>query len=595
MLSNLKALKVADLRRILADAGAPAPARATKADLVARITDNDAAQLIYQSRYNPQQEQQQEQQEQLPEPTLPTPAPPSPAQEPDKPLSPADAELEKRKARAARFGIPLVATPSDDKEKLQERAKRFGVEPPLDAEELERRRKRAERFGTAAPVRPFSSALLLSWSFPERRLISSLCVYPHSLALPLFMSSTTKYTDMGWPEEDALWKYSSLTEPLLTSELARLSFARSTSDTDSLSFQPCPNPASANQDRYVVQQWQLPDGLWSFRAVFDGHAGHATADYAVQVLPDQLRQNLQSVQSRHPDQISKFLVDSIIAFDDSIAQDFLRLVPDPQAIAKMTDDQLRSIIDDLEASPERVQSIKRCMHGSTALIALLDPPKHNLWVASLGDCQAALGRKDKEGKWSTSLLSAFHNGCDAAEVQRIRQEHPGEAECVHNHRVLGAIAVTRALGDHEFKLPPIFTERVFARTNPGFSFSATNLNDFLSRNHTPPYLSNRPDVRHVSLADRDQSQEIRLIMCSDGLLDLYSGQSEPSSKLDQLAEIWFNALDNRDKSLDAYNNLALALLRHALGGSDTEKVSRNITVEMQFRWMDDTTILVQRI
>lgn len=83
-------------------------------------------------------------------------------------------------------------------------------------------------------------------------------------------------------------------------------------------------------------------------------------------------------------------------------------------------------------------------------------------------------------------------------------------------------------------------------------------------------------------------------MCSDGLLDLYWDQSEPLA-LDQLPEVWLYALDNRNRSLDTYNNLALALLRHALGGGDTEKVSRNLTVEMAFRWMDDTTILIQRI
>ncbi len=84
------------------------------------------------------------------------------------------------------------------------------------------------------------------------------------------MSSTTKYTDMDLPEDDALWKYTSFTEPLLTSELARLSFATSIKDTDAVTFQPCPNPESVNQDRFVIQDWALSDGLWSFRAIFDG-------------------------------------------------------------------------------------------------------------------------------------------------------------------------------------------------------------------------------------------------------------------------------------------------------------------------------------
>ncbi|KAI6107335.1 hypothetical protein EV401DRAFT_2240881 [Pisolithus croceorrhizus] len=95
-----------------------------------------------------------------------------------------DDELEKRKARAARFGIPLVEPTRppqhqarqvsqtkqagqlpDDPERLRKRAERFGVSntpvqptkagskraapaEEVDAEELERRRKRAERFGT---------------------------------------------------------------------------------------------------------------------------------------------------------------------------------------------------------------------------------------------------------------------------------------------------------------------------------------------------------------------------------------------------------------------------------------------------------------
>ena len=40
-------------------------------------------------------------------------------------------------------------------------------------------------------------------------------------------------------------------------------------------------------------------------------------------------------------------------------------------------------------------------------------------------------------------------------------------------------------------------------------------------------------------------------------------------------------------------NLALALLRNCIGGEDRNLLSRNLTVEMEERWMDDITIVVQ--
>lgn len=109
MSPDLKSLKVADLKRILAAANLTAPARATKADLITRILDNQQAINTYHSLYDPPK-----QQDPLPNPTTPpSPPPPPPQQQPDKPLSPQEIELEKRKARAARFGIPLIDPPPD--------------------------------------------------------------------------------------------------------------------------------------------------------------------------------------------------------------------------------------------------------------------------------------------------------------------------------------------------------------------------------------------------------------------------------------------------------------------------------------------------
>lgn len=65
--------------------------------------------------------------------------------------------------------------------------------------------------------------------------------------------------------------YTRLTEPHLSSELARLSFATKLGDTDCVTFQPCPNPDERSQDRYVVKDLHAPTGTWAFRAVFDGY------------------------------------------------------------------------------------------------------------------------------------------------------------------------------------------------------------------------------------------------------------------------------------------------------------------------------------
>ncbi|KAF5321635.1 hypothetical protein D9619_001408 [Psilocybe cf. subviscida] len=218
--AKLKSLKVADLRTILTNAAVSFPAKATKADLIARIQASqearDAYTAIYDASVNvaPAQEDAQDipyQQESVTEASEPPPSPPkeqaidqtpvadaapaAPASSTQAGAAPAaeDPELEARRKRAARFGIPLVeakqpkkpvaktpkAPPAtkakvevDDKV-LAERAARFGikddeakaapatkqngkkrtaaqVEPPVDPEEEEKRRKRAERFGTKA-------------------------------------------------------------------------------------------------------------------------------------------------------------------------------------------------------------------------------------------------------------------------------------------------------------------------------------------------------------------------------------------------------------------------------------------------------------
>jgi pyruvate dehydrogenase phosphatase len=45
--------------------------------------------------------------------------------------------------------------------------------------------------------------------------------------------------------------------------------------------------------------------------------------------------------------------------------------------------------------------------------------------------------------WNFEVLTTSHNGANNCEVQRVRNEHPGEPGCVIDGRVLGAIAPFR--------------------------------------------------------------------------------------------------------------------------------------------------------
>ncbi|KAJ7084275.1 protein serine threonine phosphatase 2C [Mycena belliarum] len=390
-----------------------------------------------------------------------------------------------------------------------------------------------------------------------------------------------KFTADGAP-------YTVLPEAVLAAELARHANPQSFASTDVVSIQPCPIPDERTQDRYRVAEWDLPGGRWRFQAVCDGHAGHETVDHVVAILPGALEAALAAHLAKGPytpSDVSDVLRATIAGVDGKIAQDLLDLFPGGvDAIARLSDNDITSIINDGGVNSAKVL---RCMRGSTVLVSLISPTL-DVWVASLGDCQAVLGVKQASGEWDATVLSTNHNGTDASEVARIRGEHPGEDECVLSDRVLGAIAVTRAVGDFLFKLPAIYTTRIFMNSSPGFQF-ARKIADFLGRNLTPPYMSAQADVQHVHVQG---GSEAFLVLASDGLVDL-SGDTygndhrEPSI----CGKKWVEVLGRKERS----GNAALYLLRDAMGQAE-DPVSALLTVEgVDGRWMDDTTIVVTHL
>ncbi|OCH93119.1 protein serine/threonine phosphatase 2C [Obba rivulosa] len=408
--------------------------------------------------------------------------------------------------------------------------------------------------------------------------------------------------DRGGPER---WTYRVLNEPTLTQELSRLSCPKSwRTGVDAVTFQPCQSYHSRSQDRYAVEEWPMPGGTWVFTGVFDGHMNGDTSELAARKFPSHLRQALEprirtaGPRPPNPESISEIIAQAIIQFDDLIISRFLNVLPESYRanLHNVNPSHIRQLINDKARGGQCYMRTAQAMGGTTALITLTDPRRENLWVANLGDCQAVLGSRDSSGRWSASLINSLHNGSNPQEVRRIRSEHPGEPDCVRCERVAGFLAPTRALGDAWLKLPATYTYQVFHNIEADW-IARHDIRACVPRLLTPPYVSNQPDIFHRRLrppSGHGGAVDGFLILCSDGLQDMYDGLSEQ-----RMADEWVGVIgreiDANPRGSRGRVNLAMSLLRDALGGNDTRLVSRNLTVEMEERWVDDTTIVVQRL
>ncbi|KAI0305512.1 protein serine/threonine phosphatase 2C [Multifurca ochricompacta] len=398
---------------------------------------------------------------------------------------------------------------------------------------------------------------------------------------------------LGGPER---WTYRILQEPTLSTELHSLANPVSLGNVEAIDFQPSQLHEFRSQDRMCIENWQMPSGgTWTFTAIFDGHVGHATVEHAAQTLPSMVKHALESLlrsSKGHvcPAAVSGVLSDCIVRFDHSITADFIRLFPGGLAgLQGMTSSQIRYLFQDRSSASQNLAAATRCLQGSTVLLTLMDPAKHNLWIANLGDCQAVLGSRTHTGDWSPTFVTALHDGDNPSEVLRIRSQHPGERECMKDNRVVGFLGPTRSLGDTWLKLPSIFSQRVLL--NFPREWNVQRPETYIARVKSPPYVSNVPDVHHIPLSRGlpGQYRDRFLISCSDGLADLYSGRTRTD-----MIQRWLLVVGQSIEKRKRAGNLALSLLRDGLGGDNIYLVSQKLTVEMEEKWMDDVTIIVQR-
>lgn len=200
-------------------------------------------------------------------------------------------------------------------------------------------------------------------------------------------------------------------------------------------------------------------------------------------------------------------------------------------------------------------------------------------------------------------------------------------------------------GDIPFKQPPAFTRRILYNLLPGFH-NISPWEEFLVRNKTPPYVTAEPEITHRRLdvpvaltrtsaggvnnpklpfnllgrsGSRSASPTIPttaaappsssssapvpshsrfLILASDGFADLCQREGH-----DKILTNWANGMMSSQPGIGvsdaetgtARDNMALRLLRRAIGGEDRYGVSKVLTLEMDSAWIDDTSIVVQTL
>ncbi|KAJ8248314.1 hypothetical protein GJAV_G00240680 [Gymnothorax javanicus] len=203
----------------------------------------------------------------------------------------------------------------------------------------------------------------------------------------------------------------------------------------------------------------LPQGLddWSFFAVYDGHAGSRVANYCSKHL-------LEHITATEDFRGGSGLDPTVEGVKSGIRAGFLKI-----------DDHMRSF-SDLRNGLDR--------SGSTAVAVLLSP--EHLYFINCGDSRAVLYR-DAHVCFST----LDHKPCNPREKERI--QNAGGSVMIQ--RVNGSLAVSRALGDYDYKCVD-------------------------GKGPTEQLVSPEPEVFEIPRAEEDEF----VVLACDGIWDVMSNE-----------------------------------------------------------------------
>lgn len=241
----------------------------------------------------------------------------------------------------------------------------------------------------------------------------------------------------------------------------------------------------------------------AYFAIYDGHGGRQCVDYITQNLHETLLQELQQTPNNVPD-----------AFMRAFA-----------------------------ATDSSMQSSGITSSGCTACCCLLQEEKSSraIYTAHLGDARAVICR----GGLAVRLTSmSDHKATDPTEAQRVVEA----GGTIFNERVNGMLAIGRAFGDHQLKMPTLPNDVV----------------------------SNVPDITSTELTEQDMF----VIVACDGLWDVVEDQESVNLAMEGIRGFMALVPSNGQDSLAYRKSMAEVLARLLVEEALARGTSDNITCLM---------------
>ncbi|VDB87490.1 unnamed protein product [Peniophora sp. CBMAI 1063] len=412
-------------------------------------------------------------------------------------------------------------------------------------------------------------------------------------------------------------------ESLLSIARSRLATAYKASSArpglSAVSFQPL--LSRPNQDRVATLSWSIGHHRWLFLVVCDGHAGSVTSDYTARRLPARIHSALTifatsdkapSLGTASSSEISQLLIREVEAFDRHIGKTLKKLVPDA---SKLSGDEARALLGDAE----KRETLQRANHGTTLAAALVNLDERCVWSIGLGDSTIAItttrNSPGERPRWKR--LNELHRPTNPQEYFRVSMAHPGEDERIvirNSDRILGALSITRAIGDFSMKLPSSYASNIFAHLPT--SAHPDHLANVIEYSHSPPYISSTP---HVSFLDLDAEgfwdRDPTVLVFSDGVDAIVEGafvwRPDAPSDADPVHVLSLLLQDDVASQAEVEGilghpiqphwseggNSAVELLGHLVGGADVRRVARmvdqtRLAAERHLFKVDDTSMVV---